>query len=299
MAVTWSVLGLAAVWGVAVGLLIWVGLPKLALRPKSRIERFGLTEPRVAPSALSLEPRQALRAVGAGIESRWPTLASGAERQLEMGGLSGRVSPAELTGWKALAAVLGLVVALPVLPNLLPLFPVVACGLVAFGWSVPTLWLAGLRERRAIQAQNSITSVMDLLALTLEAGMGLERALRLVCDRLDSTLTEELQQVLTDMDLGLSRRQAFERMKARVGIDEVQALTAAIVQSEDLGASLVKTMRVQAHEARLTRRRNAEAAALRAPVKMTIIMALFTLPALFMMLLGPVGFQLAQGISGP
>ena len=301
MAEAWSVLGLAGVWGVAIGLLSWVGLHRLALRPRSRIERFGLTGPRVAENAASLEPREVLRAVGTRLESRWPGLAAHSQRQLELGGLAGRVSPAELTGWKALAALLGAIVALVVLPYLWPLFPIVAAGLGAFGWSVPTLWLAGLREQRTIQTQNSITSVMDLLALTLGAGMGLERALRLVCDRVDSALTEELRRVLTDMELGLSRREAFERMKARVGVDEVQALTSAIVQSEDLGASLVKTMQLQAHEARLTRRRRAEAAAYRAPVKMTIIMGLFTLPALFMILLGPVVFQLlqAQGIGGP
>ncbi|MEA2639551.1 MAG: tight adherence protein [Chloroflexota bacterium] len=143
----------------------------------------------------------------------------------------------------------------------------------------------------------SLPSVMDLLALSLAAGMGLDRALRTVCEHVSSPLTDEIRHVLRDVDLGLSRRDALVRMAERVPLADVRALTAAIIQSEELSASLVATMQTEARRIRLSRRRSAEADALRVPIKMMIPMVLLVLPALFLILMGPAALQLVGGLS--
>src|SRR4029077_1569215 len=128
------------------------------------------------------------------------------------------------------------------------------------------------------------------------------RALRTVVHEYQSALSDELQRVLNDIDLGTGRGAAFERMALRVGLEDLRALSRAIVQSEELGVSLVGTMQTQSHEVRLSRRRAAETEALRAPIKMLFPLVLFILPTLFMLLLGPVGLRTGAalgGVSGP
>jgi len=139
---------------------------------------------------------------------------------------------------------------------------------------------------------------MDLLVLSLEAGMGLDRAMRTIAREYRSVLSDEMECVLTDLDLGLGRGDAFERMAARVDLEDLQAVSRAIVQSEELGVSLVGVMQNQGREVRLSRRRAAEAEALRTPIKMLIPLVVFILPTLFMLLLGPVGLRAAAAISG-
>ena len=103
---------------------------------------------------------------------------------------------------------------------------------------------------------------------------------------------------LHDVDLGTTRGQAFERMALRVGLEELRSLSRAIVQSEELGVSMVGVMQNQSREVRLSRRRAAEAEALRAPIKMLIPLVIFILPTLFMLLLGPVGLRAGEALSG-
>jgi tight adherence protein C len=152
------------------------------------------------------------------------------------------------------------------------------------------------QRRRAIL--RDLPTVMDLLVLSLEAGMALDRALRTVTEEYHSALSDEIRRVLRDVDLGVSRGRAFEEMALRVGLDEVRSLSRAIVQSEELGVSLVTVMRTQSREVRVARRRAAEAEALRAPVKMLVPLVVFILPTLFMLLLGPVALRAAGALSG-
>jgi tight adherence protein C len=137
-----------------------------------------------------------------------------------------------------------------------------------------------------------------MLVLSLEAGMGLDRAMRTVAREYRSALSDELARVLTDLDLGLGRGDAFERMAARVGLEDLQSVSRAIVQSEELGVSLVGVMQNQCREVRMSRRRSAEAEALRTPIKMLIPLVVFILPTLFMLLLGPVGLRAGAAFAG-
>ena len=139
---------------------------------------------------------------------------------------------------------------------------------------------------------------MRCLPCSLEAGMGLDRALRTVVHEYRSALSDEIRRVLLDTDLAFGRGAAFERMAERVGLEDLRALSRAIVQTEELGVSLVTMMQTQSREVRLSRRRAAESEALRAPIKMLVPLVVFILPTLFMLLLGPVGLRAGAALSG-
>jgi tight adherence protein C len=166
------------------------------------------------------------------------------------------------------------------------------------GWFGIDLYLARRHAQRRRAILHDLPTVMDLLVLSLEAGMGLDRAMRTVAREYRSVLSDEMRRVLTDLDLGMGRGDAFERMAARVDLEELQSVSRAIVQSEELGVSLVGVMQNQGREVRMSRRRAAEAEALRTPIKMLIPLVVFILPTLFMLLLGPVGIRAGAAFTG-
>jgi tight adherence protein C len=165
------------------------------------------------------------------------------------------------------------------------------------GYFGPDLLLRHLKRARLGRMLRDLPTVIDLLAVSLQAGIGLDRTLRMICDRVRSPLSDELRRVLTDISIGLSRHEAFMRLVQRVPSDEVRLLINSIIQSEQLGTSLVSTVKNQAQQLRTRRRRRAEGQALRAPVKMLMPMVLFILPALFIVVLGPPGLNVGLAIS--
>jgi tight adherence protein C len=208
------------------------------------------------------------------------------------------VRTVELLGWKVLAVAFGVLVGLWAVFSYGTIGFVVLGAGVLIGWFGIDVVLARQHGQRRRQILRALPTVMDLLVLSLEAGMGLDRALRTVVEEYRSVLSDEIRRVLGDIDLGIGRGEAFERMALRVGIEDLRALSRAIVQSEELGVSLVGVMQSQSREVRLSRRRAAEAEALQAPIRMLFPLVLFILPTLFMLLLGPVGLRAGAALSG-
>jgi tight adherence protein C len=246
----------------------------------------------------SAGPRQLAARLGALVARRWPAGLASLAARVDQAGLLSTVSPLELLGWKvvfvAVAAAIGVwaIAARGAIG-----VAVLALGL-AIGWFGIDMVLARYRATRRRWILRDLPTIMDLLVLSLEAGMGLDRALRTVVQEYRSALSDEVGRVLRDIDLGIGRGEAFERMALRVGLDELRSVSRAIVQSEELGVSLVSVMHVQSREVRLSRRRAAEAEALRAPIKMLVPVVVFILPTLFMLLLAPVGLRAAAALSG-
>jgi tight adherence protein C len=218
--------------------------------------------------------------------------------RVDRAGLAGGVPTLELLGWKGLSVALGIAVGIWGLVGYGAPGLVMLAGGVVIGWFGIDVVLARYHSQRRRQILRDLPTVMDLLVLSLEAGMGLDRALRLVVHEFRSVLSDELRRVLQDVDLGASRGLAFERMALRVGLEELRSLSRAIVQSEELGVGMVGVMHSQSHDVRVARRRAAEAEALRAPIKMLIPLVIFILPTLFMLLLGPVGLRAGEALSG-
>ena len=279
------------------GLLRWRGRRHMQLRLQTLASQWSRTGSVEIPSG-GLTIRDLARGLGARLGARLPGEVGLLSERVDRAGLAGRGLTVEILGWKAVGVALGAVVGVVGLATLgAPGAIVLVLGVVV-GWFGIDVMLARRHAQRRRAILHDLPTVMDLLVLSLEAGMGLDRAMRTVAREYRSALSDEMGRVLTDLDLGVGRGDAFERMAARVGLEDLQAVSRAIVQSEELGVSLVGVMQNQGREVRMSRRRAAEAEALRTPIKMLIPLVVFILPTLFMLLLGPVGLRAGAAFTG-
>lgn len=161
----------------------------------------------------------------------------------------------------------------------------------------PASWLQKQLADRHKKIQRSLPFVLDLLTLSVEAGMDFMSGLQRIVDKhhLDP-LCEELIRVLREIQLGKTRRVALLNMATRIAHPDIVSVTNALVQADEMGASIGKTLRIQADQMRMRRFQRAEKMAYEAPVKMLFPLIAFIFPAVFLVLLGPVFYQMAQRI---
>jgi len=130
-------------------------------------------------------------------------------------------------------------------------------------------------------------SVLDLLTICIEAGLGFDAAMSKVAEKWDDELSRAFNRALTEMRMGKSRREALRDMSDRTDVPDVTSFIAAIIQADQLGVSISKVMRIQSEQMRIKRRQRAEEKAQKAPVKMLIPLTLLIFPAILIMLFGP------------
>ena len=148
------------------------------------------------------------------------------------------------------------------------------------------------RRQRAIRA--GLPNVVDLLAVSVEAGFGLDQALERVTADATGPLDEELRRLQGDMRAGASRAAALRALVDRTDLPELPSFVSAIVQTEVLGVPIAPVLRAQSEEMRVRRRQRAQAQAQKAPVKMLFPMVLCIFPALFVVVLGPAALQIGD-----
>ena len=164
-------------------------------------------------------------------------------------------------------------------------------------WVLPVMWLRGAVKRRHVSIQRSLPFVLDLLTLSVEAGMDFISALQRNCRlrKLDP-LNEELLRMTKEIQVGLSRREALRGMANRVGQADLRAVAHALIQADELGVSIGAMLRIQSEQMRSRRFDRAERLAAEAPVKMLGPLMLCIFPAVFIILLGPVLSQALKGL---
>jgi len=164
-------------------------------------------------------------------------------------------------------------------------------------WVVPDLWLLGAVRRRHLSIQRSLPFVLDLLTLSVEAGMDFISALQRNCRlrRLDP-LNEELLRMTKEIQVGSSRKEALRNMADRVRQPDLKAVANALVQADELGVSIGAMLRIQSEQLRSRRFDRAEKLAAEAPVKMLGPLMLCIFPAVFIILLGPILTQAVKGM---
>src|SRR6266851_5277336 len=200
----------------------------------------------------NVNARQLAARLGARLGKRLPGEVDALATRADRAGLGGGLPALELLGWKALSVAFGGAIGLwSVARYGAPGLIVLVLGIL-IGWFGIDLMLARYQQTRRRRILRDLPTMMDLLVLSLEAGMGLDRALRTVIREYHSPLSDEIQRVLTDMDLGVGRGDAFERMALRVGLENLHALSRAIIQSEELGVSLVGAMQSHSREVRVS-----------------------------------------------
>jgi len=159
--------------------------------------------------------------------------------------------------------------------------------LAAFGALVPVQLLQKSRQKRQLAIRRDLPDILDLLAISVEAGVGLEGAIEVVGSHFDTPLAHEMGRMLREMELGVPRRQALQNLKERCGVQDVSNFVLSLVQADALGMPIGRVLRTQANEMRLRRKQWAREKAGKLPVKIIFPLVMFILPALFVVVLGP------------
>lgn len=157
----------------------------------------------------------------------------------------------------------------------------------AAGILFPGFFLSKAAARRAEKIDMELPHFVDQLALIIEAGMGFDAAVSYLADVSDGPLGEEMRRVLTELRVGESRKSAIRNFAVRVGSDDTMAFANAVLASDQLGSPLGGILKAQASDLRHRRQIHAEERAQKAPVKMLLPMAIFILPVMFILILGP------------
>lgn len=166
------------------------------------------------------------------------------------------------------------------------------------GFFFPQLWLGSRISRRQNEVRKALPDALDLLTICVEAGLGFEASMSKVADKWENELSLMFGRCIREIQLGKTQREALRDMADRIGLPELTSFVAAVIQSQLLGVSMAKVLRIQSDQMRLKRRQRAEEEAHKAPVKMIIPMALLTFPSIMIILMAPAGFQIA-GAFGP
>lgn len=165
------------------------------------------------------------------------------------------------------------------------------------GFFFPQLWLRSKIERRQKSIRKAMPDALDLLTICVEAGLGFDAAMSKVNEKWDNDLSIAFGRAIREVQLGKLRREALKDMADRVGLPEMTSFIAAVIQSEQLGVSMSKVLRIQSDQMRLKRRQRAEEEAHKAPIKMIIPLGIFVFPSLMIVLLTPAGLRIWRSFS--
>ncbi|MBW8011174.1 MAG: type II secretion system F family protein [Chloroflexi bacterium] len=171
-------------------------------------------------------------------------------------------------------------------------------GFTLFGFYVPNLLISSRISSRQNEVRKAMPDALDLLTICVEAGLGFDAAMKKVQEKWDNELALAFGRALQEIQLGKLRREALRDMSDRMGVTEFHSFVAAIIQSESLGVSMAKVLRIQSDDMRIKRRQRAEAEAQKAPVKMLFPMALLIFPTIMLILLGPAVLLLMRSALG-
>lgn len=210
--------------------------------------------------------------------------------RLELAGTPYNWGPAELLGVRGLSALI--CGALPLGLLLLARAPLL--NLVLFtallgvlGFYLPLIWLGRKIKRRQGEILKALPDALDLLTVTVEAGLGFDQAINMVTEKWDNELSWAFARTIAEISMGKTRKTALRDMADHAEVAELTSFVAAIIQADQLGVSIARVLRIQSEQMRIRRRQRAEELAQQAPIKMTIPLVLLIFPSILVILLGP------------
>jgi tight adherence protein C len=210
--------------------------------------------------------------------------------RLDLAGNPNNWTPADFLGVRGLAAIFGAAIG-TLLALALRMDPALVLLLFgtsgAIGFFAPVFWLGRKIKARQKAILRQLPDAMDLLTVSVEAGLGFDAAMAKVAEKWDNELSRAFARVISEIRVGKLRREALRDMAARIEVPDFTNFIAAIIQSDQLGVSIGKVLRIQAEQMRVKRRQRAEELANQAPVKMLIPLAFLVFPSIFIVLLGP------------
>jgi tight adherence protein C len=222
----------------------------------------------------------------------------------EVGKIRGRLLAAGYRGGEAMTVFMGirlgfallmfLVLSLPILvrPNIL-----LALGGTAIGYMLPSMVLARMAKKRQHRIRLSLPDALDLLVVSVEAGLGLDQAIQRVGEEIafaHPALSDELRLVNLEMRAGSARTEALRHLADRTQVDDLGSLAAMLIQTDKFGTSVAQSLRVQSDTLRTKRRQRAEEAAAKTGVKMVFPLVFCIFPAIFVVTIGPAAIKFVQ-----
>lgn len=221
-------------------------------------------------------------------------------QQLVRGGLSHQFRAEEIISLQVLGALVGVLLGLlVVLTEAIGggMGILVAIVLPVAGAQLPKSWVDRQVEDRAQAILRDLPDTLDLLAISVEAGMGFEGALGVVCENFTSPLADEFARTLREMELGLPRREALQNLKRRTEVPELSNFVLTLTQADALGMPVGRVLKTSADEMRNKRRQWAREKAAKLPVKILFPLVLFIFPALFVVLMGPSASMIYESVK--
>jgi tight adherence protein C len=222
-------------------------------------------------------------------------------KRLEMAGNPGRMDASTFMILHFVAAIFlgGLIFALSLFSKTfsLPIKLLLVLVFSVLGYFLPDLLIRSKISGRQKQVRKAMPDALDLLTICVEAGLGFDAAMSKVHEKWDNELSMAFGRVIREIQLGKLRRDALRDMADRIGLAEMTSFIAAVVQSEMLGVSMAKVLRIQSDQMRVRRRQYAEEQAHKAPIKMIFPMGLLIFPALMIVLLTPAFLRLAGALK--
>jgi len=212
-------------------------------------------------------------------------------KNLSVAGNPNNLTVGEFLGIRLLAAVIvgGMVTGLLFLGKFPTSYIIIGAPLFFMvGYLLPAMWLGGKMKKRKKGVLRALPDAIDLLTISVEAGLGFDQALSRVTDKWDHDLAREFKRMLSEQRVGKPRREAMREMAARCDVPELNIFVASIVQADQLGVSMTKVLRIQADQMRIRRRQMAEELAHQAPIKMLFPMVFLIFPTIYIVILGPV-----------
>ncbi len=212
------------------------------------------------------------------------------DAKLEKAGYPGGLRGADWLGVKMMSLI-GFAVLFFVIGALLLGSPIIGLFLAivgaAVGYIAPEFWLGRKMKARSWSMVLQLPDALDLLTISVEAGLGFDAALAKVVEKMEGPLVDEFRQALAEVRMGRVRREALRDLATRADAQPVSNFIGAIVQAEQLGVPIAKVLQIQSNQLRIERRQRAEEAAAKAPVKMLFPMVGCIFPTIFIVILGP------------
>jgi len=164
------------------------------------------------------------------------------------------------------------------------------------GFIVPDSMVSGRVDDRQHEILRSLSDTLDLLTISVEAGLSLNAAIAQVVQNVPGVLSSEFARMLQEIQLGVSRSDAFRHLAERTDVEELNAFALAMIQADAFGVSIASVLRTQAQQLRIKRRQAAEAKAQQTPVKIVFPLILCILPSLFVVIVGPGAIRIVNSL---
>lgn len=221
------------------------------------------------------------------------------QHKLVLGGWADRMDGNTWAAIRIIGIVVGVVLAFLVVPMVDgPMMKLAVGGMVGFiGFYGPEASLNRAIDDRRKEMEKTLPDIIDLLVISVEAGLGFEAAMGRVVQNVPGELSDEFSRTLAETRVGVARHDALRAMAERTDVDDLNSFILSLIQADQFGVSISRMLRVQAEEMRVRRRQRIQEKAFAAPVKMIFPMIVCIFPSIFIVILGPAAINISRNLT--